>query len=116
MIESFLAGELGQVLVVRLPGQVTDETSGLIVGEVRSRLPKMEGAGLVLDCRDVTLINSIGITCFLQVQDLCRQGGAGMVLGEVPERIVDFLGRLKLLKRFPVVETVDEGVRGFEEG
>jgi anti-anti-sigma factor len=110
VVSSQLSGVGGLVLVVRLPAQLVDDTSALIREEVLQRLPNAEGAGLVLDCADVSLINSIGITCLLQVQDHCRRMKASMRLAAIPPSIERFLRTVKLDKRFPSAGTVEEAV------
>lgn len=102
------------MLVVRLPSHLVDETAALIRDEVAQRLPNAEGAGLVLDCSEVKLINSIGITCLLQVQDHCRRVKAGMLLASVPSAIETFLKTVKLDKRFPAQGRVEEAVAELE--
>lgn len=94
-------------LVLRLPSQVADEAVGPIQDEVRARLPRVAGAVLVIDFERVTLINSIGITCLLQVQDECRRRGARLLLANLPEAISKFLKQLKLDRRFELASNVD---------
>jgi len=96
--------------------QLVDDTIGMVRSEAVQRLPNADGAGLVLDCSAVELINSIGITCLLQVQDHCKRLKAGMLLAGVPQGIRTFLAQLKLDKRFPAAETVDEAVRLLDDG
>jgi anti-anti-sigma factor len=115
-VSSQLSGGAGLVLIVRLPSQLVDETASLIRDEVAQRLPNADGAGLVLDCSDVTLINSIGITCLLQVQDHCRRAKAGMLLASVPSAIEMFLKTVKLDKRFPAHRSVEEAVAELDGG
>lgn len=98
------------ILLLRLPTMVTDEQVSLIREEVQTRLPRQTGAGLVLDCQGVELINSIGITCLLQVDEDCRKQQAKMLLAAVPASISQFLRQLKLDRKFRTVATVDEAV------
>jgi len=113
-IQSTLTGLSGTTLVVRLPLQLVDETVGMVRDEVVHRLPNADGAALILDCAEVELINSIGITCLLQVQDHSKRLRAPMVLAAVPESIAVFLTQLKLIKRFPSLASVDEAVASFD--
>jgi anti-anti-sigma factor len=115
-VRSEIVGESGLVLVVHLPGAVVDETAVPIREEVIRRLPNADRAGVVLDCRDVYLVNSIGITCLLQIQDHCRRQGASMALAGVPPTIVSFLRQLKLDTRFTRYESVEEAVAAAERG
>lgn len=109
-IQSNLLGHAGTVLVVELPPQVVDETADLIRQEVARRLPNADGAAVVLDCRHVDLINSIGITCLLQVQEHCRRQKAGLILAALPPKIEQFLRTLRLDKRFHRAASVEDAV------
>lgn len=100
--------------MVQLPGAVVDETAVPIREEVVRHLPNADGAGVVLDCRDVYLVNSIGITCLLQIQDHCRRQSAGMALAGVPASITAFLKQLKLDSRFTRYDTIDEAVAALD--
>ncbi|MBL8764322.1 MAG: STAS domain-containing protein [Phycisphaerae bacterium] len=115
-IEAEITGELGHVLVVRLPRDVADETSAAIRREAESRLPRIQGAGLVLDFGEVALLNSIGITTLLQMQDRCRQQGVRLLLARVPDRIGKFFETLRLHKRFEIIASVDAAVAMIERG
>jgi anti-anti-sigma regulatory factor len=55
-------------------------------------------------------INSIGITCLLQIQDHCRRQGAALALAGVPASIAAFLKQLKLDSRFTRYESLDDAV------
>src|SRR5262249_38222588 len=107
-VRSELRGQSETILVVSLPTVLGDEAAVPIRDEVRAKLSNSDGAGVVLDCREVELINSIGITCLLQVQDDCRRRRASFTLAAVPPSIVTFLTRLKLDKRFQRFESVEE--------
>jgi anti-anti-sigma factor len=113
-VRSEIVGQSGTILVVHLPGAVVDETAVPIREEVIRRLPNADGAGVVLDCRDVYLVNSIGITCLLQIQDHCRRQGAGMSLAGVPPTIASFLRQLKLDTRFTRHESPEEAVAALD--
>lgn len=116
IIQSKLSGDAGTILVVRMPPQLVDETSAMVREEAVQRLPNADGAGIVLDCAELELINSIGITCLLQVQDHCKRMRAGMLLAAVPPAIQTFLTQLKLNKRFPAAGSVEEAVMVIERG
>ena len=113
-IRSETTGQTGTILVVQLPGAVVDETAVPIREEVVRHLPNADGAAVVLDCRDVYLVNSIGITCLLQIQDHCRRLGAGLALAGVPASITAFLKQLKLDSRFTRYDSVDEAVAALD--
>ncbi len=114
MIHSRIAGAASTILIVHLPAQLVDDTASLVRDEVASRLPHADGAGLVLDFSEVVLVNSIGITCLLQVQDHCRRRGAGMLIAAVSPAIQTFLIQLKLAKRFPAMPGVEDAVAALD--
>ena len=102
------------ILVMRLPSTVADEQVTLIREEFRSRMPRQLGAGLVLDFTAVELINSIGITCLLQLEEDCRRMKAPMLLASLPPMIAQFLRQLKLDRRFVALTAVDDAVARIE--
>lgn len=111
-LASHLAGPDRQVLVVQLPGRVTDEQVGAIREEVFARLPRCQGAGLVLDFSGVDFINSIGITCLLGVEEVCKERGAGLRACGASAGVQQFLKQLRLTSRFPMSASMDEAVGG----
>jgi anti-anti-sigma factor len=105
-----VVGDAGECLVITLPAHVSDESSTRILQEVRSRLPQVSDPCLVLDFSGVTLLNSIGITCLLQLQDECRKRRARLCLAALPDVIFRFLEQLKLDRRFRIVPSVDSAL------
>lgn len=103
-----LVGPDEQLLVVHLPSRFTDEWIGPVEQEVASRLPRLAGAGLILDFRSVLIMNSIAITCLLHLQDTCRARQAKMILAGLPDTIAKFLAQLKLDRRFTIAPSVDD--------
>lgn len=106
-----LEGADRAVLVVVLPPRVVDDTADALLELVERRLPDVGGAGVLLDLSAVEMMNSIGITALLQVQDHCRRRGAGMGLAAMSGPIARFLSQLKLDKRFPVFGSIEDGIQ-----
>ena len=111
---SRIAGADGNILVIHLPTRFTDEWIAHIRHEVESRLPPIDGAALVLDFSAVTLVNSLGITCLLNLEERCRLAGASMALAGVRPVTLEFLKRVKLDRRFLQLATVDDAILRFE--
>ena len=111
---SRIAGADGNILIIHLPTRFTDEWISHIRHEVESRLPPIDGAALVLDFSAVTLINSLGITCLLNLEERCRLAGASMVLATVQPVTLEFLKRVKLDRRFAQTPTVDDAIQRFD--
>jgi anti-anti-sigma factor len=110
------AGAAGQILVLELPEKLVDETIDLVQEAVRDGLPRADGAAVVLDASQVALINSLGITCLLQIQDRCRSQQASMAIAALPQPIRTLLGQLRLDRRFDLRDTVDGAVLSLESG
>jgi anti-anti-sigma factor len=89
---------------------VTDEQVPAIRDEVRARLPRRQDAALILDFAAVELINSIGITCLLQVEEDCRKQRAPMLFASVSPPIAQFLRQLKLDRKFKMAGSLDEAL------
>ncbi len=96
--------------MLSLPEMVTDEQELQIRDAVRANLPRRSDGGLILDCSCVELINSIGITCLLRVDEDCRKAGAKMYLAQVRAPIAQFLKQVGLDRKFVVMKTVDDAV------
>ncbi len=98
------------MLLLQLPDRMVGETVTPLQQEVDARLPRVPGAGLVMDFAGVQIVSSIAITALLQLDDSCRQRGVRLVLTRLPEQILRFLRQLKLETRFVVVPNLDEAV------
>ncbi len=114
-LTSQVLGKDHSILVLRLPSMVTDEQVTPIRDEIRARLPRQSGAGLILDFEGVELVNSIGITCLLQVEEDCRRQHARLILATVPAPIFQFLRQVRLDRRFRCLPTLDEALAVLEE-
>ena len=104
------------VLVVQVPSKLVDETAEPLRETVQRRLSTLERPAVVLDCAGVVLVNSIGITCLLQLQELCRGCGAALILAAVPASISTFLAQLKLDRRFAQSPSVEAAVEAADPG
>jgi len=93
-----------------MPDMVTDESETAIRDTVRANLPRRSDSGLVLDFASVEVINSIGITCLLRIEEDCRKAGGKLKLASVPAPIVQFFKQLKLDRKFAMLPTVDDAV------
>lgn len=115
-LSSQLLGRDRTILLVRLPLTVVDEQVQPIRDEARSRMPRIPGAGLILDFGNVELINSIGITCLLQVDEDCRKAGGVMRMTGLSPAIAQFLKQLKLDRRFVIRATAEDAVAELDSG
>lgn len=111
-----LAGPDQQILLLRMPSHFADEWIPMIEQEVAAKLPRVTGAGLILDFEAVLLMNSLAITCILHLQDTCKTQKAPMFLAALPPGIERFLAQLKLDRRFKIKATVDEAVKEIVPG
>lgn len=107
-LASQLVGPDATTLVVHLPIRVTDEVVGPLGDEVRGRLPQATGAALILNFAATQLINSIGITCLLSLEEALRSRGVPVLVVELRPGVQEFLKQLKLTARFQVFTTQGE--------
>ena len=56
----------------------------------------------------VGMISSIGITALLQIDELCSDRGARLVLAALPDRLRQFLKMLKLDSKFVFSPSVED--------
>lgn len=110
------AGAAGQILILELPEKLVDETIDEVQEAVQAGLPRANAAALILDASQVTLINSLGITCLLQIQDRCRTQQAAMAIAALPEATRTLLAQLRLDRRFDLHDSVDGAVASLEMG
>ncbi len=105
-----LAGADEAILVVAVPRELNHESAEPLRAAVMRSLPNRDNAGVILDMTEVGLVSSIGIAALLQVQEFCRDRGAGLVLASLPQRQLAFLKMLKLDRKFACEATVDGAI------
>lgn len=109
-IEAYRTGPGDEVVVVRLPRHL-DAFAGQTLREQTERnLPDVPKPGVVLDCTDVQLVSSIGITAILQVDEFARRKKAVLILASVSPKTRAFFEQLKLWAKFRSAETVAAAV------
>lgn len=111
-----LGGQDGEVLIVDIPGELTHKSADDLRQTVARRLPNRDGAGVVIDMSGVQLITSIGIAALLQVQEICRDRDARMLLAGLSDRLRAFLKMLKLDRRFESAGSVDDALAALAAG
>ncbi|MBL8745701.1 MAG: STAS domain-containing protein [Phycisphaerae bacterium] len=111
-----LAGRDESILVVAVPRELNHESAEPLRAAVMRSLPNRDGAGVILDMTEVGLVSSIGIAALLQVQEFCRDRGAGLVLASVPQRQQAFLKMLKLDRKFACEAAVETAISRLQQG
>lgn len=106
------AGRDGEVLVVVCPSEVTHDSGERLLRAVQRHLPNRDHAVCVLDMAGVGLISSIGITALLQIDEVCSDRGARLVLAALPDRLRQFLKMLKLDSKFAFSSSVEDASAG----
>lgn len=109
-----LRGRDGQILVLSLPKALNHLSAEPVKAAVRRLLPNRDDAALVLDCREVAIITSIGIATLLQVQEQCGDARAPMVLAGVTPPIRKMLAMLRLDNKFRIEADLDDAVAGLD--
>lgn len=102
------------VLIVRLPERLTHDNAGSVRLAVERGLPNRDGAGLVLDMGDVSLITSLGVATLLQIQEFCRDRGTPMRVAGLTPRLRSFFEMLGLEDNFDLSESVEDAVAVME--
>ena len=105
-----------QILVITLPRAVNHQTANPLLAAARTLLPNRDDAALILDCREVSLITSIGIAALLQIQERCSDVRAGMALAGVTPPIRRMLSMLRLDAKFRIEGSVDEAIQALGGG
>ncbi len=98
------------MLVVRVPRDLNHEWADPLRLCVARNVPDRDGAGVVLDMSSVEMISSIGIAALLQVQEMCKDRQARLLLAGMPQAQARLLSMLKLDRRFSQSPTVDDAV------
>ncbi len=98
------------MLVVRVPRDLNHEWADPLRLCVARNVPDRDGSGVVLDMADVEMISSIGIAALLQVQELCKDRQARLMLAGLPPAQSRLLTMLKLDRRFAQSASVEEAV------
>jgi anti-anti-sigma factor len=96
--------------VVRLPERLTHDTSIGVRLAIERSLPNRDGAALVLDMADVSLVTSLGVATLLQIQEFCRDRGAPMRVAGLSVHLRSFFEMLGLEDKFELADNVDEAV------
>lgn len=104
------AGSDDQVVVVRAPAQLTQDTAHDLRLLIAGHLPNRDDGGLVIDMAEVLLVSSVGITSLLEVRELCDDRRIGLRLCGLIEPIEQLLHMLRLTEKFICAADVDEAV------
>lgn len=102
------------MLVLSLPASVNHQSAEPLRAAVRRLLPNRDDAALIFDCRDVTLITSIGIAALLQIQERCDDLGAPMILAGVTAPIRRMLSLLRLDGKFRIEGDVADSIAALD--
>jgi anti-anti-sigma factor len=99
-----------------LSGEVDMGTAKQVRADL-SRVIRSNGGHLLIDCTDLTFIDSIGVTVLLEAHRRLEAGGRHMVLVNVsgaPRVVLESLGLTDLL-RLPTSSHIQPAVRGRPE-
>jgi stage II sporulation protein AA (anti-sigma F factor antagonist) len=101
-VTSVLEGGTARIAVV---GELTEAARRPLVRTLTDLLLAESGLHRVeLDVREVTFLNSAGLSVLVQLQRLGRPRGVDVVLVDPPEAVIRPLQLSGLWHRFPVIE------------
>ena len=115
-MDHYFVGRDGRILVIAAPAELVDVSGETLRRQCAGMLPideaRAEGEhegvrALVLDCVSLGLINSMGITTLLQIEELCRRAGVDLVLATVHGQALTLLQQVRLDDRFTMAPSVD---------
>ncbi len=104
--------EIGGVYVLELEGSLDVESSEDMKKEAL-RVCEM-GRGMVLDLRNLSYIDSIGIGSIVSVFRKCSSVGKRLVLVATEGNVLDVLKMTRLDKLIDIFKSVSEAIRSFE--
>jgi len=105
-----LHGPDDQIAVALAPRQLTEETVHEFRALIATHLPNRDDGGLVIDMGEVYLITSVGITCLLEIREMCADRRIGLRLACMEEHVQQMLEMLRLTEKFEIDAEVDDAV------
>ena len=108
--EITLQGPDDQIVVALAPRQLTEESAHEFRTLIATHLPNRDDGGLVIDMAEVYLISSVGITCLLEIREMCMDRSIGLRLAGLIEPVSQMLEMLRLTEKFEIDSEVDDAV------
>ncbi len=90
-VEAKLVELIDGTLTVTLAGQIKLEATGPVLQFVTGLFEEHKPRSLVLDCRDVSFIDSQGLSMLLQIHRTCREAGCALSLRDPSPFLRDLL-------------------------
>ena len=90
----------GSTLVVALCGELDAHTTSVVADAIDPVLDSPDLAGVVLDARELSFMDSAGISELLRIQRLLTENGASIRLegaGPTVRRVLEITGLLEIL-------------------
>jgi anti-anti-sigma factor len=95
----------GQPVVLRLSGELDEETSPILTRAVEAALTVRSPSGLVLDMAGVGFMDSSGLGCLLKSSEMSDGAGVRMVLRDVPDVLLLVMHITDVLDMFNIEES-----------
>lgn len=108
--EITLEGPDDQIVVALAPRQLTEESAHEFRTLIATHLPNRDDGGLVIDMGEVYLISSVGITCLLEIREMCSDRRVGLRLAAMIDSVQQMLEMLRLTEKFEIREDTDTAI------
>jgi len=104
---------VGDVVILDLHGKIPGGVGERVIREAVSRLVDSGTANILLNCADVSFLDSSVVGEIVRAHTTVTRTGGKLKLLSVPARIRSLLSMTRLLSIFEIYESEDEAVRSF---
>ncbi len=103
-----------EVVILNLSGKIMGGPDGTLMNDKLHELLDEEKKFVVIDLKEVSLMNSSGLGMLIGGLTTMRNNGGNLKLACVTNKIESLMTITKLNKLFESYETVDEAVKSFD--
>lgn len=108
----YTTGPDDQVLVIEVTGRLDNDTSPFFFDCLEGEIEE-GNTRVVLDCRGLTFLSSLGIGTLIRIQSRLKQRGGTVKLAAVPGVVADVLHVVHLDRLLDIYPDVDTAVASF---
>jgi anti-anti-sigma factor len=105
----------GKVIVLGLNGSFMGEPEASLFHKKKFQLLEADQIRIVLDCSEMTMINSSGLGSLISALVSIRDRGGDLRLARLSKAIGDVIQKVQLDKIFRIFQTAEEAVSSFEQ-
>ena len=111
--ESYKMGNDDEIVVIALSGRIDQAASEYFLDCVRGQIEDGDRK-LVLDCRNVEFISSLGLGSLVRAHSRMKHVGGNVKLARINALLTDVLRTVGLNKLFHIYPTVREACASFD--